>query len=75
MCDDTGMSEEVIAALPSGEEAPTIRSAGLTRTHGLTKSYGSEATRAMREQARRRREAEAKLQQHLLHSIREKPVD
>ena len=35
---------------------------------------GSAATRAMGEQARRRRDAEAKLQQHLLQ-LRDKPAE
>ncbi|MFC9353136.1 hypothetical protein [Arthrobacter sp. NPDC057013] len=53
------MSEELTAAAPSGGGAPRNRPAGLIH------SEGSQATRQMREQARRRREAEAKLQLHL----------
>jgi len=56
------MSDELMAAAPSGGGAPRIRTAGLIH------SEGSEATRKMREQARRRREAEAKLQLHLMET-------
>jgi hypothetical protein len=56
------MSEELMAAAPSGGGAPRNRTAGLFHPEG------SEATRKMREQARRRREAEAKLQLHLMQT-------
>ncbi|WP_230118439.1 hypothetical protein [Arthrobacter sp. Bi83] len=56
------MSEELMAAAPSGGGAPRNRTAGLFHPEG------SEATRKMREQARRRREAEAKLQLHLMQN-------
>jgi hypothetical protein len=58
----TGMSEEMMAAAPSGGGAPRNRTAGIIHTEG------SEATRQLREQARRRREAEAKLQLHLMQT-------
>jgi hypothetical protein len=61
------MSEELMAAAPSGGGAPRNRSAGMFHPEG------SEATRQMREQARRRREAEAKLQLHLTQT-RTKPA-
>ncbi|UKA53977.1 hypothetical protein LFT45_20095 [Arthrobacter sp. FW305-BF8] len=54
------MSEELMAAAPSGGGAPR------NRTAGLIHSEGSEATRQMRERAKRRREAEAKLQLRLM---------
>lgn len=57
-----GMSEEMMAAPPSGGGAPRNRTAGIFRPEG------SEATRKLREQARRRREAEAKLQLHLMQT-------
>ncbi len=64
------MSEELMAAPPSGGGAHTTRPAGLIH------SYGSAGTRAMREQARRRRESEAKLQLHLQQQTsRDKPAD
>jgi hypothetical protein len=56
------MSEEMMAAAPSGGGAPRNRTAGMFHPEG------SEATRQMREQARRRREAEAKLQLHLMQT-------
>jgi len=61
------MSDELMAAAPSGGGAPRIRTAGMIH------SEGSEATRKMREQAKRRREAEAKLQLHLTQT-RTKPA-
>ena len=61
-CEDTGMSEEMMAAAPSGGGTPRNRTAGIFHPEG------SEATRQMREQARRRREAEAKLQLHLMQT-------
>lgn len=57
-----GMSEEMMAATPTGGSAPRNRTAGILHPEG------SEATRKMREQARRRREAEAKLQLHLMQT-------
>lgn len=54
------MSEEVMA-VPAAGPAATPK-----HVPGLMNPLGSAATRAMREQARRRRDAEAKLQQHLL---------
>jgi len=54
------MSDELMAAAPSGGDARR------NRTAGLIHSEGSEATRQMRERAKRRREAEAKLQLHLM---------
>jgi hypothetical protein len=57
-----GMSEEMMAATPTGGGAPRNRTAGILHPEG------SEATRKMREQARRRREAEAKLQLHLMQT-------
>ncbi|MFJ5699577.1 hypothetical protein [Arthrobacter sp. NPDC093139] len=56
------MSEEMMAAAPSGGGDPRNRTAGRFRPEG------SEATRKLREQARRRREAEAKLQLHLMQT-------
>lgn len=56
------MSEEMMAAAPSGGGAPRNRTAGMFHPEG------SEATRQLREQARRRREAEAKLQLHLMQT-------
>lgn len=56
------MSDEMMAATPSGGGAPRNRTAGTFRPEG------SEATRKLREQARRRREAEAKLQLHLMQT-------
>jgi hypothetical protein len=56
------MSEEVMAASAAGTAA-----APKHVTPRLI-SAGSASTRAMREQAVRRREAEAKLQQHLLQT-------
>lgn len=53
------MTEEVMA-VPAAGPAATPK-----HVTGLINSQGSAATRAMREQARRRRDAEAKLQQHL----------
>jgi hypothetical protein len=55
------MSEEVMAASAPGTAAAPKHVTGLIST-------GSAATRAMREQAVRRRDAEAKLQQHLLQT-------
>jgi hypothetical protein len=55
------MSEEVMAASAAGTAAAPKKVTRLI-------SAGSAATRAMREQAIRRREAEAKLQQHLLQT-------
>jgi uncharacterized protein YcbX len=56
------MSEEMMAAAPSGGGVPRNRRAGIIHPEG------SEATRKLREQARRRREAEAKLQLHLMQT-------
>ncbi|MBT2519406.1 hypothetical protein [Arthrobacter sp. ISL-28] len=56
------MSEEMMAAAPSGGGASRNRTAGMFHPEG------SEATRQLREQARRRREAEAKLQLHLMQT-------
>ncbi|MDV8147374.1 MULTISPECIES: hypothetical protein [Arthrobacter] len=56
------MSEEVMA-VPAAGPAATPK-----HVTGLINPQGSAATRAMREQARRRRDAEAKLQQHLLQT-------
>ena len=57
-----GMSEEMMAATPTGGGATRSRTAGIFHPEG------SEATRKLREQARRRREAEAKLQLHLMQT-------
>lgn len=54
------MSEEVMA-VPAAGPAATPK-----HVTELFNPQGSAATRAMSEQARRRRDAEAKLQQHLL---------
>jgi hypothetical protein len=56
------MSDELMATAPSGGGAPRIRTAGLIH------SEGTEATRKMREQAKRRREADAKLPLHLMET-------
>ena len=45
-----------------------------TKAHEPYVSGGAESTREMREMSRRRREAEEKLQQHLLEA-REKPAE
>lgn len=60
------MSEEMMAATLTGGGAPRNRTAGMFHPEG------SEATRKLREQARRRREAEAKLQLHLLQTQNKK---
>lgn len=44
------------------------------KKYGSFASAGTESTREMRDVARRRREAEEKLQQHLLEA-KEKPAD
>ncbi|KRE59374.1 hypothetical protein ASG92_22335 [Arthrobacter sp. Soil736] len=61
------MSEEGTAVSASGPAAAP------KHVIGLIKSQGSAATRAMRKQARRRRDAEPKLQLHVLQT-RHKPA-
>ncbi|MEV7134429.1 hypothetical protein AB0N24_16225 [Arthrobacter sp. NPDC093128] len=61
------MSEEVMAVSAAGAAAAPKHVTRLVST-------GSAATRAMGEQARRRRDAEAKLQQHLLQ-LRDKQAE
>ena len=64
-------------------EAPGADAAGkahAAKPHEHFVSPGAESTRELREMARRRREAEEKLQQHLqeahhLHEARGKPAD
>jgi hypothetical protein len=61
------MSEEVMAVPAAGAAAAPKHVTRPIHT-------GSAATRAMHEQARRRRDAEAKLQQHLLQ-LRDKQAE
>lgn len=61
VCVNMGMSEENVVS-PSGRGATAKRAAGSIA------ALGSAAAREMREQARRRRDAEAKLQLHLLQT-------
>jgi hypothetical protein len=57
---------------PGGPEAPG--KAHHPKTHEHFVSPGAESTRELRDMARRRREAEEKLQQHL-QEAKEKPAD
>ncbi|WP_346958470.1 hypothetical protein [uncultured Arthrobacter sp.] len=69
------------AVKPDDPEAVNPEAAGKahhSKTHEHFVSPGAESTRELREMARRRREAEEKLQQHLqeahhLHEAKEKP--
>ena len=65
-------------AQPSAAPGPDIPESKPARAHEHFVSPGAESTRELREMARRRREAEEKLQQHLqeahhLHEAKEKP--
>lgn len=59
-------------APPAHSEA--VRKARQPKAHEHIVSPGAESTRELREMARRRREAEEKLQQHL-QAAKEKPAD
>jgi len=56
------------------QQAAEPRKDQRTKAHEPYVSGGAESTREMREMSRRRREAEEKLQQHLLEA-REKPAE
>ena len=56
------------------EQAAEPRKDQRTKAHEPYVSGGAESTREMREMSRRRREAEEKLQQHLLEA-KEKPAE
>lgn len=65
-------------AQPAAAPGPDIPESKPAKTHEHFVSPGAESTRELREMARRRREAEEKLQHHLqeahhLHDAREKP--
>jgi len=59
---------------PAEQQAAEPRKDQRTKAHEPYVSGGAESTREMREMSRRRREAEEKLQQHLLEA-REKPAE
>lgn len=66
-------------AQPAAAPGPDIPEAKPAKVHEHFVSPGAESTRELREMARRRREAEEKLQHHLqeahrLHDDREKPA-
>ena len=62
--DDQGAAEQEAAA----HESPESRKEQRTKQHEQFDSGGTESSREMREMARRRRDAEVKLQQHRLHA-------
>lgn len=67
------MNEQPQAAVnEDGVEAPTTGSNAKVRSTYLDSS-GSESTRELRDQSRRRRDAEEKLQQHLLEAKEHSP--
>ena len=59
---------------PGDEQAAEPRKDQRSKQHEPYVSGGAESTREMREMSRRRREAEEKLQQHLLEA-KEKPAE
>jgi hypothetical protein len=59
---------------PAEQQAAEPRKDQRTKAHEPYVSGGAESTREMREMSRRRREAEEKLQQHLLEA-KEKPAE
>jgi hypothetical protein len=59
---------------PAEQQAAEPRKDQRTKQHEPYVSGGAESTREMREMSRRRREAEEKLQQHLLEA-KEKPAE
>jgi hypothetical protein len=68
------------AATPEAAGADAAGKAHHSKPHEHFVSPGAESTRELREMARRRREAEEKLQQHLqeahhLHEVKEKPAE
>ena len=58
----------------AGQEAAEPRKEQRSKQHEPFVSGGAESTREMREMSRRRREAEEKLQQHLLEA-KDKPAE
>lgn len=59
---------------PAEQQAAEPRKDQRTKAHEPYVSGGAESTREMREMSRRRRDAEEKLQQHLLEA-KEKPAE
>ncbi len=71
------MSDEDVPAPAPASEGPAAAASGKGRHpkhHEPAVPAGSESTRELREMARRRREAEEKLQHHLLEA-KEKPAE
>ena len=72
--DREAADEQAPAQQTAEQQAAEPRKDQRTKAHEPYVSGGAESTREMREMSRRRREAEEKLQQHLLEA-KEKPAE
>lgn len=72
--DREASDEQAAEQQPAEQQAAEPRKDQRTKAHEPYVSGGAESTREMREMSRRRREAEEKLQQHLLEA-KEKPAE